>query len=116
MVATRDDVVDRLRDAVPEFGSTIDEPLAFYEEELAHVLFGDLVRFVLAARSNDDAGLVERVLAFADLALRDGDPWVRNLIQVSLVENVGPWDDEMSPFSKTWPDALRAEAYEQRRS
>jgi hypothetical protein len=103
-----------LREAVPEFGPVIDEHLAYHAGLLRHVLFGDLTRFVLAANERGDHELVERCLRFLDLALRDGDDEVENLVAVSFVENVEPWDDGAWEFIGSWPAALRAEAARQR--
>lgn len=38
---THEDVVDRLLEHLPAFQPEVDEHLAFYDELLPHVLFGD---------------------------------------------------------------------------
>lgn len=108
------DVHEALREAVPEFGPVIDEHIAYYEGPVQHVLFGDLTRFVLGARQRGDHLLVERCLGFLDVALRDGDDEVQNLVAVSFVENVELWDDDVRDFIRSWPTALLAEAERQR--
>jgi hypothetical protein len=52
-------------------------------------------------------------LACAAAALEAGDPALRNAIEASFVENVGPWDPQMQPFIATWPNSLRGEAKRQ---
>ncbi len=104
------EVESALRAAVPEFASSIEEHLADNDELLPHVLFGDLTRFVVAAHQRGEGDLVRRVLTFLDSALRDGDDKVQNLVEVSFIENVGPWDEAQKRFIASWPDALRAEA------
>ena len=84
-----------------------------YDEILLHVLCGDLSRYCVAAWRRGDSPGVSHCLACAAAALDDGDPALRNAIQVSFVENVGPWDPMMRPFIATWPDSLRAEAERQ---
>jgi hypothetical protein len=103
-----------LRAGNPEFGDSIAEHLACDEEGLQHVLVGDLTRFLLAARDRGDDELVGRCLHFLDEALRDGDPMVQNLVQLSFVENVGPFVGDAATFNETWPTALRREAERQR--
>jgi hypothetical protein len=103
-----------LRAAIPEFGDSIAEHLACDEEGLQHVLVGDFTRFILAARDRGDDELVGRCLHFLDEALRDGDPMVQNLVQLSFVENVGPFVGDAATFTETWPTALRREAERQR--
>lgn len=39
---------------------------------------------------------------------------VQNLVAVSFVENVGPWDDGVKGFIASWPSALQEEAERQR--
>src|SRR5207253_247565 len=102
-VLTYSGVPEALRAAVPEFGPTIDEHVADYDSVLAHVLFGDLSRFVLAAHERGDTDVEERSLAFLDRALREGDEQVRTLVAVSFVENVGPWDQAQQGFIAAWP-------------
>ena len=106
-----------LATAIPEFRPAIGEHVEVYGELLPHVLFGDLTRFVLAARARQDQELVQRSLAFLEDAMREGDQGVRDLVAVSFVENIGPWDDAVAPFISEWPDALRqaAEAQQNQR-
>ena len=108
------DVTDALRESLPEFSDAIDEHVADNDEVLPHVLFGDLTRFVLKANDDGDDELVRRALAFLDGVLREGDDGVQNLVGVSFVENVGPWDPTQAAFIASWPEALRLEAEQQR--
>jgi hypothetical protein len=108
-------IIDVLRERIPEFGPSIDESIGIDEGEvLPHVIFGDLTRFVLGARDRGDDQVVRRCLDFLDEALRDGDPLVQNLVQVSFVENVGPFVGDVATFVRTWPTALGREAERQR--
>jgi hypothetical protein len=107
-------VHEALRAAIPEFSGEIDEHFASNEEMLQHVLFGDFTRFVMDAQARGDEELVRRCLAFLEEALRDGDKNVVTLVQVSFVENVGPFIGDVAEFVETWPTALRAEAQRQR--
>lgn len=111
---TAEQVVPMLTNRVPEFQAAVDEHLAYYEELLDHVLFGDLTRFVLAAHDRGDASLVARTLRFLDEALADGDEYVENLVAVSFVGIVGPWDHDRAAFIDSWPAGLRSEAHRQR--
>jgi hypothetical protein len=52
---------------------------------------------------------VGRCLAFLVDALRDGDTNVVNLVQVSFVENVGPFIGDVAELVQTWSPALRAD-------
>jgi hypothetical protein len=99
---------------VPEFGSSIDEHIDDFDEVLPHILFGDFTRFVLAAHERGDREVEQRCLEFLDLALRDGDEMVQNLVSVSFIENVGPWDPDHADFIASWPQALRVDAEFQR--
>lgn len=107
-------VHEALRRAIPEFGDAVDEHVADNDEVLPHVSFGDLTRFVLAAHHDGDRELVSRSLAFLERALREGDNGLQNLVAVSFVENVGPWDKSQERFIESWPEALRLEARRQR--
>jgi hypothetical protein len=83
-------------------------------EVLPHVLFGDLTHFVLASRRDRHQDIVDRALSFLESGLVDGDDQVKELVAVSFVESVGPWDASMAEFIETWPPGLRAEAARQR--
>jgi hypothetical protein len=106
---TQVNVVDRLVDTVPEFGGVLAEHLAKNDgEPRPHPLFVDLARFVLEAVGRDNIQLTARTLGFLDRALRSGDEYVQQLVMVSFVENVAPWDRDMAPFLAIWPLRLRA--------
>jgi len=113
-VLTYSEVPDALRAAVPEFGPMIDEHVADNDEVLLHLLFGDLTRFVIAAHERGDTDVEHRSLSFLERALREGDEAVQNVVEVSFVENVGPWDRAQRRFIASWPDTLRTEAERQR--
>lgn len=113
LAITATTIPHRLRTVVPEFGPMIDEHVAFYGDVLLHVLFGDLTRFVLELGVNGASDTEQRCLDFLDHALQHGDDAVRNAIQVSFVENVGPWDPSAADFIARWPAALREEAHRQ---
>lgn len=108
------EVASALRVALPEFAAAIDEHVAYNERLLTHLLFGDLTRFVLDAHKRGDDDLVRRALEFLDSALREGDDAVQNLVSVSFIENVGPWEPNQAHFIASWPDALRSDAEQQR--
>ena len=80
---------DELVSAVPEFAAQVTEHIRDNDELLPHVLFGAyLVPFLLDARRHGSDEFVTRVLTFADRALWDGDDAVRNVIDVSFVEDL----------------------------
>jgi hypothetical protein len=112
---SRDQVVPALLARVPELANVYEEHLRTFEgEALESVLFGDLTRFVIEAYQRGDRDLVDRCLEFLELALATGDEYVENLVAVSFVENVGPWDPEQRRFIRSWPRRLRKEARRQR--
>jgi hypothetical protein len=114
MTISYDSVHVSLVEAVPEFAPVLAEHLEDQDgETLQHLLFGDLTRFVVDAYERGDEALVSRCLGFLDQALRDGDEMTQNLVAVSFVENVGPWDEDVQEFIAGWPSALREEARRQ---
>ena len=116
-MVTYDGIAQEVVAVVPEFAPVVDEHLRVFDGEiLPHVLFGDFTRFVLAAYSDCNPELVGRCLDFLEGALDSPDPRVGNLVAVSFVENVGPWDARCAPFISTWPAGLRNEAERQRAS
>ncbi|MCP4965810.1 MAG: hypothetical protein GY926_11290 [bacterium] len=103
-----------LVDAVPEFRPELEEHLSDHDGEvLPHLLFGDLTRFVLAARDRGDHALVERCLAFLESVVRSPRHRLLNLVAVSFVENVGPWQPGMASFIEGWPEELKRIATQQ---
>jgi hypothetical protein len=84
--------VELLRD-VPEFAPIYDEHIAFYEELIPHVLFGDVTRFVIDGQLAGDTELVDRALKSLDRIMREGDDPTDNLVAVSFVEFFIPLDE-----------------------
>ncbi|HEX4015135.1 MAG TPA: hypothetical protein VHX15_00220, partial [Frankiaceae bacterium] len=97
----------------PDFAAALEDHMAIYGMLLPHVLFGDLTRFVMDAHDSGDLQLAARCLAFLDEALRTGDEDTKNLVTVSFVENVDPWNEASQPFIDSWPKALHDEALRQ---
>lgn len=110
---TYDSIPESLVEAIPEFRPVVEEHITYYDEVLQHVLFGDFTRFVLEQEHNKDEELVRRCLAFLDQAVRSGDELTENLVAVSFVENVGPWEPAMKDFISHWPESLQTMAREQ---
>lgn len=106
-------IAQQLTTAVPEFEPFLIEHTKDYGEVLSHVLFGDLTRFVLREHAADRREVVHRCLRFLERAARYGDDKVVNLVAVSFVENVGPWNIELRRFISNWPSRLRELAAEQ---
>ncbi|WP_412745542.1 hypothetical protein [Krasilnikovia sp. MM14-A1004] len=106
-----DGVVGSVVEAVPELREALAEHVRDNDEVLQHVFFGcDLVPFVVAAWKQGDTELVGRCLEVLEAAMASPDPRTRELVSVSFVEQVGPWDPDVKPFVATWPAALAAEA------
>ncbi|NNC39172.1 MAG: hypothetical protein HKN95_00650 [Acidimicrobiia bacterium] len=111
---TYETVHEALLVAVPEFRAELEQHHSDYEGEvLPHLLFGDLTRFVLAARDRGDHALVDRCLVFLEEVARSPRQRLSNLAAVSFVENVAPWQPEMRSFIKTWPKELKRVAARQ---
>lgn len=110
---TYDAIHGALVAAVPECRPVLEEHVEFYGEVFPHVLFGDLTRFILSQRQQGVDEVVAKSLAFLEDAAQSNDPLVENLVAVSFVENVGPWDSAMAAFIEGWPPHLQALASEQ---
>ena len=76
---------------------------------------GEFRAVVEDAHERGDHDLVGRCLELLEEAIRSSDELVENLVSVSFVESVGPWDDSKLDFIATWPVGLREEALRQRR-
>lgn len=104
-------VVPTLIEVVPELRDALDEHIRDNDEILPHVFFGCvMVPFVLNAWKHGRADALARCLAFLDAAMASPDPSLRELVAVSFVEAVGPWDPMMADFIAIWPQALAEEA------
>jgi hypothetical protein len=107
---TEDNFLALLREAVPETVPVIDEHIADVDGDLLlHLLMSDLLRFATATYASGEAGVSDRLLQFVGSALDDGDKRVKNAVQVSFVENVGPEPGESPEFIATWPKSLLEE-------
>ncbi|WP_334520390.1 DUF7674 family protein [Micromonospora psammae] len=100
-----------LVEVVPELRDALNEHMRDNDEILPHVFFGcDVVPFVLDAWERGRANVLARCLAFLDAAMASPDPSTRELVAISFVESVGPWDPAMADFIAIWPQALAEEA------
>ena len=113
---TTDDFVSCLLEVGPSVRQIVEEHHRDQGELLLHVLCGDLSRYCVEAWNRGGSTEMNDCLACASRALDEGDQAVRNAIEASFVENVGPWDDHMRPFIAIWPVSLRAEAERQAHS
>jgi hypothetical protein len=106
-----DGIVATVVEAAPELRPALAEHVEDNDEVLPHVFFGcDLVPFVLAAWRAGDTDVVRRCLDVLEAGLGSSDERTQELISVSFVESVGPWDVDVAPFVATWPERLAREA------
>lgn len=106
---TRADFLDDLRIAVPESDVLVADHLADTDEILLHLLMSDLLRLAVSTFAEGRTGVTDRLLAFVDRCLREGDDDVVNAVGVSFVENFGGYPGESDALLSRWPPALRAE-------
>lgn len=108
---TKASVVPALIAAAPELQPVLDEHLEDMSGELLpHLLFGDLTRYVTAAHGQGSGERVNRILQFLEDAIQNGDQYVKDLVAVSFIENIGVWEPEMASLVAALPPALRQEA------
>jgi hypothetical protein len=100
-----EDFISALVAEVPDLGPLLDEHLADYDELLAHVLFADLTRWVVA-RATAQPAEVGRVLSRLETACAAGTRELQNLVFVSFVENLD--DDVELPLGPCLRSALDA--------
>ncbi|WP_256796451.1 hypothetical protein [Terrabacter sp. Ter38] len=106
---THTDFVDQLKAEVPESSGLVAEHLVDNDELLLHLLMSDLLRLVASTFSEGRTTVTDRLLAFVDRCLREGDDKVVNAVCVSFVEGFGAYPDESEALLSRWPSALRAE-------
>jgi hypothetical protein len=111
MDLTYEGVVPTVVAAGPELRDELAAHIRDNDDVLPHVFVGgSVVPFVLQAWTSGRTEAVERCLAVLEAALGSDDERTRNLVSVSFVENVGPWEPGMRPFVATWPPGLAQEA------
>jgi hypothetical protein len=109
-VITRGAFIDRLEAEVPEATSVVAEHLADNDGELlVHLLFSDLLRLTVSNFHNGQLGVTDRLLAFVDRCLREGDDYIINAVSVSFVEHFGALPGETDELLDRWPTGLHQE-------
>jgi len=108
-VIRRDGFLEELADAVPESGDVVAEHLADNDDFLLHLLMSDLLRLTVSKYSDGEIAVSDRLLAFIDGCLREGDEYVVNAVAVSFVEDFGVYPGESDALLERWTAALRAE-------
>jgi hypothetical protein len=103
---TYNSFVPQLLMEIPEFKTIYDEHITDFDEVLPHVLMGAFTRFLVDAYKKSklpDANgqaykqVVDRSLSFMERAIGNGDLGVQNLVIVSFLENLRPWEQEDLP-------------------
>jgi len=105
---TQGDFLRELKVAVPESDDLVAEHSADNDELLIHPLMSDLLRLSTSTFSEGRTGVTDRLLAFVDRCLREGDDAVVNAVCVSFVEDFGVYPGESDALLTRWPSALRA--------
>lgn len=109
LVIQRENFLGELADAVPESGDVVAEHLAGNDGLLLHLLMSDLLRMTVSTYAAGQAAVTDRLLAFIDRCLREGDDYIVNAVAVSFVEDFGAHRGESDVLLERWPAALRAE-------
>jgi hypothetical protein len=109
LVIRRGVFLEQLAVAVPESGDVAAEHLADNDGLLLHPLMSDLLRMTVSTYSAGEVALTDRLLAFIERCLREGDDYVVNAVAVSFVEDFGADLGESDALLDRWPPALRAE-------
>lgn len=105
----REDFLEELTVAVPESGDAVSEHLADNDGLLLHLLISDLLRMTVSSYAAGEVAVTDRLLAFMDRCLREGDDDVVNAVAVSFVEGFSAYPGESDALLERWPRALRAE-------
>lgn len=83
-----------LSDYFPELKKEIDYKMTFFEEELPHCLYADILNPFLKeyfiTPKSENKKLVNKIFCFYENLAENGDSEVKNLLQVSLLEPL--WD------------------------
>ena len=103
------DVIDRLVEVAPELKPALDEHLADQEGELLPYVFGYEVAKWLDAAATANRERASTVLTWLENQFADGEPEVRNLIDVGIIEMLPPVPDGR-PVLDLLPPALRERA------
>lgn len=105
----RENFLEELTTAVRESGDVLAEHLADNDGLLLHLLMSNLLRLTVHTYAAGDVAVTDRLLAFIDWCLREGDDCVVNAFAVSFVEDFGAYLSESDALLERWPPALRAE-------
>ncbi|MDP3739076.1 MAG: hypothetical protein Q8R02_16905 [Hyphomonadaceae bacterium] len=112
--------VDGLIAEFPGLRSAYEEHIkANFGELLAHLLMGDVVRFLEAKHTERDdepanMRLIKSIMDYIGRCFETASPWVKELIAVSFVENM-PYPDEVAAdIVGLLPENLKAELAVQR--
>ena len=107
----RETFLEELGVAVPEAGDVVAEHLADNDglPLLLHLLMSDLLRMTVSTYIAGEVAETDRLLAFIDWCLREGDEYVVNAVAVSFVEDFGAHPGESDALLERWPAALRGE-------
>ena len=97
-----------------ETNAILDEHLADNDVVLAHLLVADLRRRAEQLHAEGDLDRLAALLEILNTALRDGDEYLKDAVEISFVEDSNLWEPSARTFLATWPQALKDEAELQR--
>lgn len=101
--------LDELAVAVPESAELVAEHLEDNDGLLLNLLMSDLLRMCGDTFEGGREDVTDRLLAFANRCLREGDSDVVNAVSVSFVEDFGAYPGESDALLTRWPPELRNE-------
>lgn len=87
-------LVDELVERFPALRPAYEEHLRDNNELLPHLFFWDVTKYAERLYASGETDTLQRLLNFLERAWADGPQEVEELIQVSFIESLGPWEDE----------------------
>ena len=109
---TKEQFASEFIELFPHCKADYNEHIKDYSEILGHVFFGAVINIPLTSllRTNTDRASIQKYIGFIERMYALGDDAVKNIVQVTILEYLGDYDDVLRNAFEYFSDALIEES------
>lgn len=100
--ANSQEVVEKFLELFPEYINAYNEHLKGFGELLQHVFYSETINIPLVdlLKNNKDITLIKKYIGFIEYMWSEGDDTVRNVVDVTILENLSDYNDVWHSLSE----------------
>ena len=109
---TKEQCVSEFIELFPHHKADYEEHIKDYSEILGHVFFGDVINIPLTSllKANTDSVSIKKYIGFVERMYTLGDDGVKDIVNATILEYLGDYDDVLRNAFEYFSDALIEES------